>query len=173
MSTSSRTASLRALARVGALALGVLVLAAGAARAQEAAAPAQPQAQGMSFSGEAGVLFWPVKPDKTADFEQVMTKFKEALQKSEDPTRKQMAAGLRVYKTSPWVAPGGKEPDPAQNVLYLLLVDPAAQGGDYSPSAILKTLYEAFPSDGKDLYQKFTESSGGGRNVLNLKAVVK
>ena len=39
-----------------------------------------------------------IKPDKTADFEMVMGKVKEALAKSEKPERKQQAAGWKVFK---------------------------------------------------------------------------
>ena len=44
-----------------------------------------------------------IKPDKTADFEAVIAKLKEALAKSEKPERKQQAAGWKVFKS----------PDPA------------------------------------------------------------
>ena len=44
-----------------------------------------------------------IKADKTADFEAVMVKLKEALQKSDKPERKQQAASWKVFKS----------PDPA------------------------------------------------------------
>jgi hypothetical protein len=139
------------------------------------AAPAQPAApaQTVTFAGDGGVVFWQIKPDRTADFELVMGKYKEALEKSEDPARKQMAAGLHIYKTSAWVPPGGQEPAPQPNVLYLFVIDPVVKDADYSSSAILKTLYDVFPSEGQDLYKKFVESAAGGRNVLNLQSVAK
>jgi hypothetical protein len=136
-------------------------------------APAQQAAPAVTFAGDGGVVFWQVKPDRTADFEAVMAKWREALGKTEDPVRKQIGAGLRIYKTTPWVAPGGNAPDPAANVLYLLIADPAAKDADYSSAAILKLLYEAFPSEGQDLYKKLVESSAGGRSVLNLQQVAK
>ena len=40
-----------------------------------------------------------IKPDKTADFEMVMGKLKEAMAKSEKPERKQQAAGWKVFKS--------------------------------------------------------------------------
>ena len=65
-----------------------------------------------------------IKPDKTADFEAVVGKLKEALTKSEKPERKQQAASWKVFK-SPDPAAGG-------NVLYVFVIDPAVKGADYT-----------------------------------------
>ena len=60
----------------------------------QAAAPAQPAAPSpFVFPGDGGVILNFVKADKTADFEMVMGKVKEALAKSEKPERKAQAAG--------------------------------------------------------------------------------
>jgi hypothetical protein len=126
-------------------------------------AAAQPTAQAVTFGLDGGLMFWQVKPDRTADFEHILNKLKEALQKAEDPQRKQQATGWKVYKV--------QEPAPGGNVFYLFLIDPAVKGADYSSAAILKILYDTFPSEAQDLYKKLTESSAGGRNVLNLQLV--
>ena len=69
------------------------------------------------FASDAGMVLNFIKPDKTADFEAVMAKLKEALQKSDKPERKQQAASWKVFK-SPEPAAGG-------NVLYVFVIDPA------------------------------------------------
>src|SRR5436853_4593858 len=95
--------------RAGWMAMVLLVgmLSTTAAYAQQPPAqqpPAQPaqQAQAVSnarlFPNDAGMVLNFIKPDKTADFEAVMAKVKEALQKSEKPDRKQQAAGWKVFK---------------------------------------------------------------------------
>ena len=61
-----------------------------------------------------------IKPDKTADFEMVIGKLKEALEKSEKPERKQQAASWKVFK-SPDPAAGG-------NVLYVFVDRPGGEG---------------------------------------------
>ena len=67
------------------LGLAAGVLSATTAFAQ-AAAPAQPAAPSpFVFPGDAGVILNFVKADKTADFEMVLGKAKEALAKSEKP----------------------------------------------------------------------------------------
>ena len=85
------------------------------------------------------MLFNTIKPDKTADFEAVMAKLKEALQKSADPVRKQQAASWKVFKSV----------EPVQgNALYLFVVDPPVKDADYTVSKILA---EAFPTEAMDL----------------------
>ena len=89
---------------------------------QAAAAPAK-----RVFTGDAGMVLNFIKADKTADFEAVMTKLKEALAKSDKPERKQQAAGWKVFKS----------PDPAgANVLFVFIVDPSVKGADYQISVV-------------------------------------
>src|SRR5262245_21752279 len=67
------------------------------------AAQAQAAANQRLFPNDGGLVLNFIKPDKVADFEMVMAKLKEALQKSEKPERKQQATGWKVFKS----------PDPA------------------------------------------------------------
>jgi hypothetical protein len=137
---------------VGLLA-GVLSALPTVAEAQQAQAQAPAQ---RLFPNGAGMILNFVKPDKTADFEMVMTRLKEALLKSEKPERKQQAAGYKVYKS----------PDPAGgNVLYVVLIDPSVLGADYTVANILS---EAFPKEANELYTKFAESLAQGLNIVNL-----
>ena len=97
-----------------------------------------------------------IKPDKTADFEAVVTKLKEALQKSEKPERKQQAAGWKVFKSA----------DPAgANTLYVFVIDPSVKGADYQVSNIIA---EAFPAEANDLLKKYADCYAQGMNILNL-----
>ena len=120
-----------------------------------------PTAQAQrSFTADAGLIFNTIKPDKTADFEMVMGKLKEALQMSEDPARQEMADGWKVYKSV--------EPGPSGNVLYIWIMDPAVPTGDYTVSKILA---DAFPVEVQDLYQKFSDAYASGQNLVNLQLV--
>jgi hypothetical protein len=124
--------------------------------------PQQPQTPpaGIQFTGQAGVVFNQIKPDRTADFEYVIGRLKEAMAQTDDPTRRRQAEGWRIYRA--------KEPAGEGAILYLFLIDPVVPEADYTASGILKLLYEVFPSEGQELYQKFTESFTGSRNMLNL-----
>jgi hypothetical protein len=123
--------------------------------------PAQGQASaGRVFGSDAGMIFNQIKPDKTADFEMVIDRLREALQKSENPVRRQQAAGWRVFKSV--------EPGPNGSVLYVFWVNPAVKGEDYTVSKILA---EAFPQEAQQLYQTYVGAYAGGQNLVNLQLV--
>jgi hypothetical protein len=131
--------------------------------AQQPPAPAQ-QAQAApqtrTFPSDGAMVLNFIKPDKTADFEAVIGKLKEALAKSEKPERKNQARSWKVFKS----------PDPAQggNALYVFIIDPPVKGADYTISNILN---EAFPNEVNDLYKKIVDSYASGMNFVNLSLV--
>jgi len=102
-----------------------------------------------------------IKPDKTADFEAVMARVKEALAKSDNPKRKQMALSWRVFK--------GLEAGPGGNYVYIFWFDPPVKDEDYQITSILG---EAFPNELQDLWAKFQQSFVSGQTMLNLQQVV-
>jgi hypothetical protein len=155
--------------RLGWMALGLVVGTMSSAYAQQPAgqAPAgQPAQQAQQapaarvFASDAGMVLNFIKPDKTADFEAVVGKLKEALQKSEKPERKQQAASWKVFK-SPDPAAGG-------NILYVFMIDPSVKGADYTVSTILA---EAFPQEVQTLYKQYAEAYASGQNFVNLTLV--
>ena len=119
-----------------------------------------PVPAGRVIAADAGVIFIPVKSERTADFEKIMAKLQEALAASEDPVRKEQAAGWKVFKTI--------EPGPNNTALYVFLVDPAVKGTDY---AFWKTIYEAFPAEVQELHRLYTAASAGGQTLLNLQLI--
>ena len=58
------------------------------------------QAPERLFSSEVGLMFNPIRPDRTADFEEVLGKLREALQQSENAVRKQQLNGWKVFKST-------------------------------------------------------------------------
>src|SRR5262249_43770859 len=149
------------------IALGLVVGTLSAAPVFAQAAPAQAPAQGAqpaptarTFGNDAGMVLNFIKPDKTADFEAVVAKLKEALAKSEKPERKEQAKSWQVFK-SPDPAAGG-------NVLYVFLINPSVKGADYTVSNILA---EAFPTEVQTLYKQYAESYASGQNFVNLALV--
>ncbi|HUF23441.1 MAG TPA: hypothetical protein VMN81_04870 [Vicinamibacterales bacterium] len=113
--------------------------------AQQPAEPAQPTEPAIAFTSDAGMMFNMIKSAHTADFEMVLGRLKEALQKSENPARLQQAASWKVYKST--------DPSPDGNVLYLFIFDQAVKDADYDP---VKILSEAFPTEVNALYEKLT-----------------
>ena len=139
------------------------------ARAQAPAQPPPlaPMSQAVAapptrvFSAGTGVVLNFIKPDKTADFEAVIAKLKEALESSTNPQRQEQAAGWRVYK-SPEPAAGG-------SVLYVYIVDPVIKGADYAVTTILA---EAFSGDEQAaLFKQYVDSYATGQNFVNLSLI--
>jgi hypothetical protein len=98
--------------------------------------------QKLTFEGEIALWTVAIKPDKTADFEQIMTRVHEALMKSTDPQRQQQAAGWKVMRISKPLADG--------NIAYVHIVNPVVSGADYT---IMQLLYDAFPDERQKLYE--------------------
>jgi hypothetical protein len=150
-----------------AVVVGVISVSTVYAQAQQAqqAQPAQPAAAAQAstkrvFASDAGMVLNFIKPDKTADFEAVMGKLKEALQKSDHPERKQQAASWKVFKS----------PEPAgANVLYVFVIDPSVKDADYTVSNILA---EAFtPAELNVIYKQYADSYAQGQNIINLNLI--
>lgn len=108
-------------------------------------------AQALTFDGDTALWSIAIKPDKTADFEQVMTKVRDSLMKSEKPERKQQAAGWRVIKGATAMKDG--------NIVYTHVINPVVKGADYTIMAIL---YEGFtdPGEQRNLYELYRGAFG-------------
>ena len=138
---------------VSGIALAGLTLAGAAvASAQEPAKPV------LTLEGDATVVIVLIKPDKTADFEAVLAKYKEALSKSDKPARKEQLAGLKIYKSP--TAMGG-------NTAYILSVDPVVKGEEYD---ITRVINEVFPSEVTDMFNKYKDAYAG-RQIIVLNKI--
>ena len=133
---------------------------AGEPAAAEPAAEAQaapPNAR--MFTSDAGLFLVFIKPDKTADYEAVMGRLKEALAKSENPVHQQQAATWKIFKSA----------DPAgANVLYVVMADPAVKNADYD---VVNILSAAFPAEAQALYDQYVAALAQGMNIVNLTLV--
>ena len=95
-------------------------------------AAAQPAPKPLNFAGEVVLWAFSVKADKAADYEQVIAKLKESLQKITRPEAKQQLAGWKVIKNA--------TPQPDGSILYIHVIN-VVKGADYSINNIV---YEAF-----------------------------
>lgn len=120
------------------------------ASAQEAPKPV------LTLDGDAAVITVLIKPDKTADFETVVAKLKEALEKNEKPERKQQLAGLKFFKSS--------QKDANGNAIYIFFVDPVVKNQEYD---ITRLIAEVFPVEVQELFNKYKDAfAGRGISVL-------
>lgn len=131
---------------------GFTLAGAAVASAQEPAKPV------LTLEGDATVVILLIKPDKTADFETVISKYKEALGKSDKPARKEQLAGIKFFK-SPTAMNG--------NTAYIMSIDPVVKDEEYDISRIV---YEVFPTEATDIFNKYKESFAG-RQIIPLNKV--
>lgn len=133
--------------RIGGLFVAALCCAIAAAAQEPTPAadhdsPAAPQA--FTLKGDTALWTVAIKSDKTADFERVMTRLRDALAQSSEPRRQEQAKGWKVIKVD--------APLPDGNIAYVHLVDPVVPGADYN---IMQTLYEELPDERQALYELY------------------
>jgi predicted MPP superfamily phosphohydrolase len=135
---------------------GFTLAGAAVASAQE---PAQEPAKVvLPLEGDATVMIVLIKPDKTADFEAVIAKYKEALAKNDKAARKEQLAGIKIYKSP--TAMGG-------NTAYIFSVDPVVKGEEYD---ITRVINEVFPSEVTDYFNKYKDAYAG-RQIIVLNKI--
>ena len=137
-----------------------LALASVVAIGRPAAAQDAPAAPVLALEGDAATITILIKPDKTADFEFVLGRLKEALAKSEKPERKQQAAGWNIYKTSQAVQ---------GNTAYIMIINPVVKGQEYDISRLIA---EVFPVEVQEIFQKYKDSFAG-RGITPLTTLMK
>jgi len=128
---------------------GFTLAGAGVASAQEPAKPV------LTLEGDANIILVLIKPDKAADFETVIAKYKEALGKSDNAKRKEQLAGLTVLKATTPIS---------GNAAYVFRVDPVVKGEEYD---ITRVIHEVFPSESTDMFNKYKEAFAG-RQIIPL-----
>jgi hypothetical protein len=147
----------------GAVAIAA-VLVAGVAAQEPAAQPqsqAESQKQKLTFSGDVALLTVAIKPDKTADFERIMTRVRDALAKSADPVRQRQAAGWKVMKI--------EKPLPDGNIAYVHVISPVVPDADYS---VMQILYDAFPDERQALYDSYRDAFAANLSLASGRVAV-
>jgi hypothetical protein len=110
---------------------------------------AQTAPQKTMFTGDVVIQAFAINPDKTADYEQVIAKLKDALSKSEAPQAKQQLAGWKVIKNA--------MPNPDGSIVYIHVISPVVKDADYS---IMNNIYSAVkdPAEQKAVYDSYRAS---------------
>src|SRR5262245_9837716 len=107
---------------------------------------AQTAPQKTLFTGDIVIQAFSINPDKTADYEQVIAKLKDALSKSEAPEAKQQLAGWKVIKNA--------TPNPDGSIVYVHIISPVVKTADYS---IMNNIYAAVkdPAEQKAVFDSY------------------
>jgi hypothetical protein len=114
--------------------------------ATQAKEPATTQGGHQKFTlmGESALWTVAIKADKTADFERIMVRVREALMNSNNEERHRQAAGWKLMKIDTTLPNG--------NVAYVHVISPVVPGADYS---VMQVLYDAFPDERQALYETY------------------
>ena len=107
---------------------------------------AQTAPQKTLFTGDVVIQAFSINPDKTADYEQIITKLKEALSKSEAPEAKEQLAGWKVIKNA--------MPNPDGTIVYIHIISPVVKDADYS---IMNNIYASVkdPAQQKEIFETY------------------
>jgi hypothetical protein len=107
---------------------------------------AQAAPQKTMFTGDVVIQAFAINPDKTADYEQIITKLKDALSKSEAPEAKQQLAGWKVIKNA--------MPNPDGTIVYIHVIAPVVKNADYS---VMNNIYAVVkdPAEQKAVYDMY------------------
>jgi hypothetical protein len=132
-----------------------IVLAASTLAGATGASAQEPEKKVLTLDGDRTLVIVLIKPDKTADFEAVLSKYQQALEKSDKPVRKQQLEGMKFFKSP--TPMGG-------NAAYIISVDPVIKGEEYD---ITRVINEVFPSEALDIYNKYKDSFAG-RQIIPL-----
>ena len=114
--------------------------------------------QDRIFTAEAGMVFHPIQPDKTEDFEMVLRRVRDALHESESALRRNQAENWKVYQAV--------EPGPQDSVLYIFVIDPALEEADYTIGNILR---EELPLEAQALYETFASCYAYSPSMINMR----
>ena len=132
--------------------IGMLALGATVAQAQDA-----PKPPTLTLDGDVVMITVVIKPDKTADFDSVIAKYKEALSKNEkNPARKKQLDGMKFFKSA--------QAGPQGNAVYIIWVDPVVKGEEYDISMVIA---EVFPVEVKEVFEKY-KGAFVGRAISTL-----
>ena len=107
---------------------------------------AQTAPQKTTFTGDVVIQAFAINPDKTADYEQIIAKLKDALSKSEAPEAKGQLAGWKVIKNA--------MPNPDGTIVYIHVISPVVKDADYS---VMNNIYSAVkdPAEQKAVYDMY------------------
>lgn len=133
------------------ISIGCVVLAGMLLSAGQADAQSQDQ-QKFLLQGDVALWTVAIKPDKTADFEQVLNKLRTALHASDKPERQAQGKGWKVLRL--------KTPLPDGNVAYVHVVTNPIPDADY---AVMRILYEAYPDEARAIYDLYSGAFAGSR----------
>ena len=106
-------------------------------------------AQQNPYAADLVINSYAIRANRAADYEEILSRLRDALQNSDDPADNQVAAGWRVYR--------GLATMPNGDVIYTHVIEPVA-GATADTYGVMQRLYDAFPEEQQTLYQMYSEA---------------
>jgi hypothetical protein len=116
-------------------------------------------ANARTFVAPVGMWFVTVRPERAADFEQVIAHLQDALARSPDPRTREQFKSWRILKAS--------ESGPQATVMYVFSIDATVAGADYGLGGILASAYPDTTALA-EIWRMYTGAITGGGSLLNL-----
>ena len=114
---------------------------------QQPAAQQQAQApQKLTFTGDTVLWAFTVHGDKAAEYDKVLAKLKESLQKLGTPEAQAQMAGWKVLRN--------EAPQPDGSLLYIHVLSPVVKDADYSISNIVFAAFQEY-ADRQAFYETY------------------
>ena len=125
--------------------------------AQEAEKP-KPPANKVTYAADTVIVIYSINPGKDADYEQVIAKLRDALNKSTEPEAKQQLAGWKIVKSQTSLTK-----DTSSS--YIHIISPVVKGADYS---IVNIVYAVSNDDEKRaFYELYKGALKSGLSQMN------
>src|SRR5262249_43543793 len=98
------------------------------------------------FPTGAGLVFYYVKPPRASDFEAILERVKEALNKGQAPMLKQQSLNWKIYKSAEAVTDAA---------VFVFAFDPAITTANYDP---LLALNQSLPAEVQPLFDRIKDA---------------
>ena len=115
-------------------------------------------APALAIDGDAAIVTIFVRPEKAAEFDQLMARLKASLGASSNSVRRSQAAGWQVFKSIDRVQ---------GNVVYLMRIDPAIRGQEYD---LAKLIGESDPAAADGVTRSIRDAQAG-RSLMVMNRV--
>ena len=112
----------------------------------------------LTVDGDAAIVTIFVRPEKAAEFDQLLARLKTSLAASSNPLRRSQAGGWQVFKSLDRVQ---------GNIAYLIRIDPAIRGEEYD---LAKLIGEADPAAADGAARSIRDAQAG-RSMMVMNRV--
>jgi hypothetical protein len=117
----------------------------------------------LTFDGEVALWTVGINPDRTADFESVMSRLRDVLRNSDKPERRRQAEGWQIMR-------GPTNPQTG-HVMYIHMINPVVRGADYNILELIFEVVEEYEERTK-IYEQYRDAFGASLGATTGRVAV-